>query len=102
MPIYEYDCPVCGKIEVIQKVSEAPLTECPQCEEAGKKTKIEKSVSASSFHLKGTGWYKTDYTSSSTPKKESKIKGEKVTKTEEKKAETTTDAKKCGTGCGCH
>ena len=60
MPIYEYKCPSCGVIEVIQKISDDVLTECPEC--PGEK--IERLVSASAFHLKGQGWYKTDYSSS--------------------------------------
>ena len=57
MPLYEYQCTQCGKIEeAIQKFSDAPLTTCNHC--SGKLTKL---ISQSSFHLKGTGWYVTDY-----------------------------------------
>ena len=57
MPIYEYECTKCGKIEeALQKFSDKPLTKCKHC--AGKLTKL---VSHSSFHLKGSGWYVTDY-----------------------------------------
>lgn len=57
MPIYEYECTNCGKIEeVIQKFSDKPLTKCRHCS-----GKLHKLVSLSSFHLKGTGWYVTDY-----------------------------------------
>jgi putative FmdB family regulatory protein len=57
MPIYEYECTACGRIEeVLQKVSDRPLVKCSQC--AGK---MHKLISQSSFHLKGTGWYVTDY-----------------------------------------
>ncbi len=57
MPIYEYECTVCGKRhEVIQKFSDPVLTECPAC-----KGKLRKLISNSSFVLKGTGWYVTDY-----------------------------------------
>lgn len=56
MPIYEYECEKCGRIiEVIQKFSDAPLTEC-EC-----RGPLRKLVSHSSFHLKGSGWYVTDY-----------------------------------------
>jgi len=56
MPIYEYLCDKCkNKIEVIQKFGDAPLTTC-SC--GGNLTKL---ISKSSFHLKGTGWYITDY-----------------------------------------
>jgi putative FmdB family regulatory protein len=71
MPLYEYQCAECGKIEEeIQKFSDSPLTTCRHC--SGKLTKL---VSQSSFHLKGSGWYVTDYSKSSKPsekKKESK------------------------------
>ena len=57
MPIYEYECMQCGKIEeALQSFSEKPLTTCKHC--AGK---LRKLVSHSSFHLKGSGWYVTDY-----------------------------------------
>jgi len=57
MPIYEYECTRCGKIEeIIQKFSDKPLTKCRHCS-----GKLHRLVSLSSFHLKGTGWYATDY-----------------------------------------
>jgi putative FmdB family regulatory protein len=63
MPIYEYQCAACGEItEKWQKFSEAPLSVCPQC--GGSLTKL---ISNCSFHLKGGGWYVTDYASGSRP-----------------------------------
>ena len=57
MPIYEYECTACGNVqEAFQKISEAPLEKCNRCE-----GKLNKIVSHSSFHLKGSGWYVTDY-----------------------------------------
>ncbi len=56
MPIYEYKCSKCGVVEVMQRITEAPLKKCPNC-----KSKVERMVSRSSFVLKGTGWYATDY-----------------------------------------
>jgi putative FmdB family regulatory protein len=57
MPIYEYECIKCGQIEeAIQKFSDKPLTKCKHCS-----GKLHKLVSKNSFHLKGTGWYVTDY-----------------------------------------
>ena len=56
MPIYEYKCNKCGVVEVMQRITEAPLRKCPNC-----KSKVERMVSRSSFVLKGTGWYATDY-----------------------------------------
>ena len=58
MPIYEYKCTSCGhKKEVLQKLSDAPLRECPAC---GKST-LNKLMSAAGFQLKGSGWYATDF-----------------------------------------
>ena len=57
MPIYEYECQQCKQVtEAMQKFSEAPLTQCPKCS-----GKLRKMISQSSFHLKGSGWYVTDY-----------------------------------------
>jgi len=56
MPIYEYQCPKCGPFELMQKVSEPTLKRCPTC-----KGKVSKLISNTSFQLKGTGWYVTDY-----------------------------------------
>ena len=58
MPIYEYQCKDCGnRLEALQRISDAPLRECPNCHEQG----LTKLVSASSFRLKGGGWYETDF-----------------------------------------
>ncbi len=57
MPMYEYACEKCNKrLEAIQKFSDPLLTECPDC-----KGKLKKLMSNTSFILKGTGWYVTDY-----------------------------------------
>lgn len=56
MPIYEYSCGKCGRVEVMQKITDKPLKRCPRCD-----GKVRKLVSHTSFHLKGTGWYLTDY-----------------------------------------
>lgn len=58
MPIYEYQCQACHEsLEVLQKLSDAPLLECPQCGEPS----LKKKVSAAAFRLKGSGWYETDF-----------------------------------------
>ena len=58
MPIYEYECQQCGKVfETIQKFSDPRLTEC-LCDA---KAPVTKLISAAAFHLKGTGWYVTDF-----------------------------------------
>jgi len=57
MPIYEYECTKCGLTEeVFQKISDKPLTRCHECS-----GKLRKLISNSAFHLKGSGWYVTDY-----------------------------------------
>ena len=71
MPIYEYICESChNELEVIQKISEPQLEDCPQCENPS----LKRKASMSAFHLKGGGWYKDGYgnttgNSSSDPKK---------------------------------
>src|SRR5687767_6980473 len=74
MPIYEYVCQNCGhQLEVMQKISDKPLSKCPQC-----KGKLEKIFSQTSFQLKGSGWYVSDYTSrGKSEKSEKSEKGEK-------------------------
>lgn len=56
MPIYEYLCKKCGEFELMQRITEAPLTRCPTCDR-----KVTKLMSSTSFQLKGSGWYVTDY-----------------------------------------
>lgn len=58
MPIYEYECQACGHhLEKLQKVSDPVLVDCPNCH----KPKLQKLISATSFQLKGSGWYATDF-----------------------------------------
>ena len=60
MPIYEYRCDSCGhELEVMQKLADAPLTDCPECETSA----LRKKISAVGFRLKGSGWYETDFKS---------------------------------------
>ena len=73
MPLYEYQCTACGAVEeAIQKFSDAPLTTCRHCS-----GKLSKLISQSSFHLKGTGWYVTDYADKSRPSSSSDATGNK-------------------------
>ena len=61
MPIYEYRCGACGhKLESLQRFSDAPLVTCPSCG----KDALTKQLSAAGFHLKGSGWYATDFKNS--------------------------------------
>ncbi len=58
MPIYAYRCEACGFAkDVLQKISDAPLTDCPECG----KSDFKKQLTAAGFQLKGTGWYVTDF-----------------------------------------
>lgn len=56
MPIYEYQCQSCGHFEITRKITAKSLSRCPTC-----KGKVKKLISQTSFQLKGTGWYATDY-----------------------------------------
>jgi putative FmdB family regulatory protein len=70
MPIYEYTCE-CGKVfDTIQKMSDAPLTQC-RCENAGK---VTKNLTAAGFALKGSGWYVTDFKGGAAAAKPAEIK----------------------------
>lgn len=58
MPIYEYQCTACGHtLDALQKMSDEALIDCPACQKAA----LQKIMSATSFQLKGTGWYVTDF-----------------------------------------
>lgn len=84
MPIYEYRCEACGhELEVMQKISDETLRDCPQCG----KPALRKLISAAGFQLKGSGWYTND----------SKSKGKKSDD-----ADSGTKKHGCRGGtCGC-
>ncbi len=95
MPIYEYQCQKCGTFEITQRITEKSLTKCPTC-----KGKVKKLISNTSFQLKGTGWYVTDYArkgkngeskgdSKSEDKSESSTKPASDTKSESKKSDSS-------------
>ena len=66
MPIYEYECSKCHhQLEIIQKINDPPVLQCPQCSEDG----LVRLVSAAGFQLKGQGWYVTDFKNKNTPLK---------------------------------
>jgi putative FmdB family regulatory protein len=113
MPIYEYRCSHCGhRLDVLQKLSEAPLRSCPEC----RHDTLAKQVSAAGFQLKGSGWYATDFRNGSKPAKvnganaeakgaEAKTESKSESKTEspgESKSETGAPAAGCGANCACH
>ena len=93
MPIYEYECTKCGhQTEIWQKFSDRPVTKCDMC-----RGKMKKLISQSTFHLKGTGWYVTDYASKDKNKVVKDSKPEKETKAKESsdkpKKKESTDSK---------
>ena len=116
MPIYAYKCGSCGHAkDVLQKVSDAPLTECPSCGADA----FAKQITAAGFQLKGSGWYATDFRGGGTaaaPAADKGAEGAKTTepgkgtesgKTESAPAATKTDAPSaaaggCGASCACH
>lgn len=68
MPIYEYECTACAhNFEVIQRMSDVPLVDCPACAQP----QLRKKLSAAAFHLKGSGWYQTDFKGGNKPPVES-------------------------------
>ncbi|MDR0565026.1 MAG: zinc ribbon domain-containing protein [Azoarcus sp.] len=84
MPIYEYRCEDCGfQKDHLQKMSDAPLAECPSCHSG----RYVRQISAAGFQLKGTGWYATDFKCCGSDKNA--------------KAESPA-APACGGGCACH
>ncbi|ALT78045.1 MULTISPECIES: FmdB family zinc ribbon protein [unclassified Roseateles] len=97
MPIYAYRCAECGHAkDVLQKLSDAPLTTCPACHAEA----FSKQITAAGFQLKGSGWYATDFkggaASTSAPA---------VASSAADAAPAAAPAAACGTGCAgssCH
>ena len=90
MPIYEYECVKCGHtLDAIQKFSDPVLTECPACHQSS----LRKRISAPAFHLKGSGWYVTDFKDKpkdkAKPADDSKPPAETTTKTETTESKST-------------
>ena len=84
MPIYEYACKNCDhRLDALQKISDAPLVDCPECGEAA----LRKLLSAPRFRLKGEGWYETDFKND---KQKNVLKSDSEPAKEDKKA---TDSK---------
>src|SRR5690349_22356177 len=96
MPIYEYQCQKCGTFEATQRITDKPLAKCPTC-----KGKVKKLISNTSFQLKGTGWYITDYArkgqngdskGEKTSKSSSADSSNKETKSESKKSDSASSS----------
>ncbi len=102
MPIYEYRCDACGEeLEKLQKISDPPLVDCPECETPA----LKKLMSAAGFRLKGGGWYETDFKSGDKKKnlagdggKKADAKGSKSEAKSEKKSESKPAARKDSSG----
>jgi putative FmdB family regulatory protein len=97
MPIYEYQCQKCGTFEVTQRITENPLSKCPTC-----RGRVKKLISNTSFQLKGTGWYITDYArkgqdSSKTENGSKPSSDGKAESKGESKAESKSESKKDST-----
>jgi len=87
MPIYEYECSSCHKIsEAVQKFSDAPLASCGHCQ-----GELRKLISRSTFHLRGSGWYVTDYAGKNPGSSADSPSGQEVTK-EASKSESKTES----------
>ncbi len=86
MPIYEYQCQKCGTFEVTQRITENALSKCPTC-----KGKVKKLISNTSFQLKGTGWYITDYARKG---QNGESKSDNGSKAPESKTESKSETKK--------
>jgi len=86
MPLYEYECNSCHqRSEILQRVSDPPYSHCPKC--GGE---VKKLISSPAIQFKGSGFYKTDYASTSTAKPdkgESKSESTAETKTEKKSSD---------------
>ena len=81
MPIYEYHCSKCGEVfEAFQKINDKPLKQCKFCQ-----GKVERLISHTSFQLKGSGWYLTDYA----PKSQSDGSSDSGSKSKPKDAKTS-------------
>ena len=91
MPIYEYQCEKCGTFEATQRITDKPLTKCPTC-----KAKVKKLISNTSFQLKGTGWYITDYArkgQNGEVKSDAKTASDGKKETKETKSEAKSESK---------
>ncbi|HTN49791.1 MAG TPA: FmdB family zinc ribbon protein [Burkholderiaceae bacterium] len=92
MPIYAYRCAGCGhELDALQKISDAPLTECPACHQP----LLTKKLTAAGFQLKGSGWYATDFRDKAGARKEGKAE---AAGNGESRTEAKTDTKATGDG----
>lgn len=97
MPIYAYRCDSCGhQKDVLQKMSDAPLTVCPECGKAS----FSKQLTAAGFQLKGSGWYATDFRGGGS---NTASTGTTSSSTTESSTAASDSGAACGGGgCACH
>ena len=88
MPIYEYSCQKCGIVEVTQRITQKALTKCPTC-----KNKVKKLISNTSFQLKGTGWYVTDYARKGQNGESKSDSGSKSSSSSDSKSDSKSESK---------
>ena len=103
MPIYAYQCESCGHAkDVLQKMSDAPLTDCPAC---GAPT-FKKQLTAAGFQLKGSGWYATDFRGGGSAAAGATGAAASASDTPSASASSPSDggaaAGGCGASCACH
>ena len=95
MPIYAYRCDACGHAkDVLQKMSDAPLTDCPACGAPA----FKKQLTAAGFQLKGSGWYVTDFRGGSGGASVLAASSDSAPSS----ASTPAASGGCGTSCACH
>lgn len=106
MPIYAYKCESCGHAkDILQKISDAPLTECPACAAQA----FRKQLTAAGFQLKGSGWYVTDFrgggagaaASAASPETPATAPATASTSSDSAGA-SPSPAASCGGSCACH
>jgi putative FmdB family regulatory protein len=101
MPIYAYKCESCGHAkDVLQKISDAPLTDCPACGAP----KFSKQLSAPGFQLKGSGWYATDFKGGSGVTGAASASSPAAAEPAAAPSDSSTPAAAagCGASCACH
>ena len=99
MPIYAYRCSACGHAkDVLQKLSDAPLTACPAC---GAES-FSKQVTAAGFQLKGSGWYATDFKGGAAAGAAAAAPAAASGDAPKAEAAGSTPSTPCGGSCACH
>ncbi len=99
MPIYAYKCESCGHAkDVLQKISDAPLSDCPACGAAT----FKKQLTAAGFQLKGSGWYATDFRNGGGSAAAGATSAAATGPAETASATTDTSSGPCGGSCACH